>query len=248
MYEINQAVLDTIHNRKSVRDFLEQPVEPEKLQAIYDAILTSPTTENMMMYTVLSIVDPELRLRLSKQPAIKKAPVVLVFCADYRRWNILFQGMSDTGRPPQEGEYQLALIDAVLAAHNGVLAAEGLGLSSVYLGDIMEHYEERAQILGLPAGVVPVLTLCLGYATPAQLSRPAVRRYTQHYIIHENRYRDFTRGELLEMVQERGQYESSEHMEQWLQRFAHRCVDGKGAVERTRSIRAALDAWNHMND
>ena len=248
MYEVNQAVLDAIRSRKSVRDFLDRPVEPEKLQAICDAILAAPTTENMMMYTVISVTDPELRLRLSRQPAMKKAAAVLVFCADYRRWNILFRGMSETGRPPQEGEYQLAVIDAVLAAHSGVLAAEGLGLSSVYLGDIMEHYEDRAQALGLPAGVVPVLTLCLGYAAPEQLSRPAVRRYPQRYLIQENRYRDFDREELLEMVRERGQYEDREQLEQWLRRFARRCVDGKGAVERTRSIRAALEAWEHMGE
>ena len=115
MYEVTQGVLDTIMKRKSVRDFLERDVEPEKKQAIYDAILAAPTTENMMMYTVIAVTDPEVRAKLSRQPAMRKAPMILVFCADYRRWGKIFDGMTESNRKPEEGEYQLALIDATLA-------------------------------------------------------------------------------------------------------------------------------------
>ena len=216
MYEEKLEALQVIMDRKSVRDFIERDVEEEKRKKIYQAILAAPTTENMMMYSVISVNDPETRAKLSKQPAIRKAPMVLVFCADYRRWNIIFEGMTESGRNPQEGEYQLAVVDTVVAAQNAVLAAEALGLSSVYLGDIMEHYEDRAAALGCPVGVVPVVTLCIGYATE----------------------------ELLRMLQERGQYESLEQMQPWLEKFSKLCVEGKGALERVRSIRTALRAMD----
>ena len=193
MYDVHPDTLAVLRDRKSVRDFLKQDVEPEKRQKIYDAILAAPTTENMMMYSVISVSDPEVRAKLSRQPAIQRAPMVLVFCADYRRWAHIFDGMTESGRRPQEGEYQLAVIDTVIAAQNAVIAAEALGLSSVYLGDIMEHYEDRAAALGCPAGVVPVLTLCIGYATEQQLQRAPIRRYRQEYLIHEERYRDLSR-------------------------------------------------------
>ena len=244
MYQENPSAYQMILDRKSVRDFIERDVEEEKRQKIYQAILAAPTTENMMMYTVISVSDPETRNRLSRQPAIRKAPMVLVFCADYRRWNIIFEGMTEGGRRPQEGEYQLAVLDAVIAAQNAVLAAEALGLSSVYLGDIMEHYEDRAEALGCPVGVIPVVTLCLGYATEAQLNRPYTKRFRQEYLIHEERYRDFSREELLEMLRDRGQYESLEQMSPWLEKFSKRCVEGKGAIERTRSIRQAVRAMD----
>ena len=124
MYEENPAAFQMILDRKSVRDFIERDVEEEKRQKIYQAILAAPTTENMMMYSVISVDDPETRSKLSRQPAIRKAPMVLVFCADYRRWNIIFEGMTESGRKPQEGEYQLAVVDTVIAAQNAVLAAE----------------------------------------------------------------------------------------------------------------------------
>lgn len=244
MYQENPSAYQMILDRKSVRDFIERDVEEEKRQKIYQAILAAPTTENMMMYTVISVSDPETRNRLSRQPAIRRAPMVLVFCADYRRWNIIFEGMTESGRRPQEGEYQLAVLDAVIAAQNAVLAAEALGLSSVYLGDIMEHYEDRAEALGCPVGVIPVVTLCLGYATEAQLNRPYTKRFRQEYLIHEERYRDFSREELLEMLRDRGQYESLEQMSPWLEKFSKRCVEGKGAIERTRSIRQAVRAMD----
>ena len=148
--------------------------------------------------------------------------------------------MTESGRRPEEGEYQLALVDAVIAAQNAVIAAEGLGLSSVYLGDIMEHYEDRAEVLGCPPGVVPVLSLCIGYAAEAQLNRAPTRRYQQKYLIYEDRYQDFDRDELLEMLRDRGQYASLEDMVPWLERFSKRIVEGKGSIERTRSIREAI--------
>ena len=247
MYETCRPALELIFKRKSVRDFLPNEVSPEKRQTIYNAILAAPTTENMMMYTVISVTDLEIRKRLSKQPAIRRAPMVLVFCADYRRWAHIFSGMMESSRPPQEGEYQLALIDTVIAAQNAVLAAEALGLSSVYLGDIMEHFEDRAAALGCPVGVVPVLTLCIGYATEQQLERSPTRRYRQEYLIQENVYRDFSRDELLEMLRDRGQYSSMEEMEPWLAKFSKRCVEGTGALERVRSVRAAIDSWGNIS-
>lgn len=246
MYNVTPSVWDTLMRRKSVRDFLEKHVEPEKKQLIYDAILAAPTTENMMMYSVISVNDPEVRAKLSRQPAMRKAPMVLIFCADYRRWNKIFDGMTESNRKPEEGEYQLAVVDTVIAAQNAVIAAEGLGLSSVYLGDIMEHYEDRAEVLGCPPGVVPILTLCIGYATEAQLERAPTRRYQQKYLIHEGQYQDFEREELLEMLRDRGQYETMEDMAPWLERFSKRIVEGKGALERTRSVREAIRSMQRI--
>ncbi|MCC8046838.1 MAG: nitroreductase family protein [Clostridiales bacterium] len=244
--EENRAY-QNLMQRKSARDFLDKEVEPEKKEKIFAALMAAPTTENMMMFSVIEVSDRDIRDKLSRQPAIRKAPLVLVFCADYRRWTRLFDGLSASGRRPQLGEYQLALIDAVLAAQNAVVAAESLGLSSVYLGDIMEHSEDRAAALGLPCGVTPVVTLCIGYATQAQLERQPTRRYEQRYLISENAYQDYSREELESMVQHRLGHESLEQTQEWLRKFAKRCVDGKGALERTRSIESALSSWGEIS-
>lgn len=244
MKELNLSAFSLLVNRKSVRDFTPQCIEPEKRQQIYEAILSAPTTENMMMYSVISVQEPSIREQLSKQSAIRKAPLVLVFCADYRRWSRIFQAIRPGSRMPEEGEYQLALIDAVIAAQNAVIAAEALGLHSVYLGDIMEHYEERADALGLPAGVIPVCTLCIGYGTPQQLARAKVRRYPCSCLIHENQYQDVCFEDFMEALCSRGGYQSQQEMLPWLERFSARCTDGNSALERTRSIRAAVKSFH----
>lgn len=244
---MSNELYDIIVRRKSVRSFLDQPVEPEKRQKIFDAILAAPTTENMLMYSVISVDDMETRLKLSRQPAIKKAAMVLVFCADYRRWAKLFAGLTESNRGPGVGEYQLAIVDAVVAAENAVLAAEALGLSSVYLGDIMEHYEERAQALKLPAGVAPIVTLCIGYPTSEQLERAPVRRFPQEVLIHEEQYHDFSREELVKQVNQRTGQASLEVTEEWLQKYARRCMEGKSANERTKSIQEVLNTWETIH-
>lgn len=60
--------------------------------------------------------------------------------------------------------FLVAAIDAALAAQNAVVAAESLGLSTVYIGALRNDPEQVAQLLGLPQGVMGVFGLCVGYA------------------------------------------------------------------------------------
>ena len=110
----------------------------------------------------------------------------------------------------------------------------------------MEHFEDRADALGLPDGVAPVVSLCIGYATPAQAERAPVRRYPQNMVIHSEKYHDFTCEELLAMVQERSSLPDREAAAAWVQKFARRAVEGKGAAERTRSLEAVLQSWKDI--
>ena len=88
--------------------------------------------------------------RCDNQPFIARAPLVLLFLADYQRWfdYYMLSGVEDLcrrrGEPlrkPQEGDLFLACNDALIAAQTAVVAAESLGIGSCYIGDIMENYE-----------------------------------------------------------------------------------------------------------
>ena len=108
------------------------------------------------------MTDEAKKKRLSEtcdnQPFIAAAPLVLVFCADYKRWYDLFASLElgETLRRPGEGDMMLAMVDAVIAAHASVVAADALGYGSCYIGDIIERCEQQREILGLPAYVMPV--------------------------------------------------------------------------------------------
>ena len=83
-------VIETILNRKSIRAYSDQPVTEEEKQTILQAAMRSPTAGNMMLYSIIDVQEQALKDRLAitcdNQPFIAKAPLVLLFMADYQRW------------------------------------------------------------------------------------------------------------------------------------------------------------------
>ena len=78
-----------------MRAFTDREIGKAERDAIINAALQAPTAGNMTLYSILDIRDQALKARLSEtcdnQPFIAKAPMVLVFCADYNRWYELFK-------------------------------------------------------------------------------------------------------------------------------------------------------------
>lgn len=163
------CVIRQLHKRKSVRAFKDRPVGEKAKKAILEAALQAPTAGNMALYTILDITDSEIKQALSKscdnQPFIATAPMVLIFCADYRRWYDVFCSYEENVRKPDMGDLFLAQADALIAAQNAVVAAQSLGIGSCYIGDITENYEYHRELLNLPKYVVPAAMLCFGYPT-----------------------------------------------------------------------------------
>ena len=87
-------VLQQLHDRKSVRVYEDRPIAPEVKKAILEAAIQAPSAGNMALYTILDITDQSIKDKLAvscdNQPFIATAPMVLVFCADYRRWYDVF--------------------------------------------------------------------------------------------------------------------------------------------------------------
>jgi hypothetical protein len=74
----------------------------------------------------------------------------------------------------------------MLAAENMVIAAETLGLGSVFNGGVRSAPVELAEILKLPENVFPVVLLCIGYPDETPPSRP---RWPLEAVLHENEYK-----------------------------------------------------------
>jgi nitroreductase len=86
--------LDLIHQRRSIRSYQRRPIAQAQIDAIIGTAMRAPTAGNMMLYSIIEIGDQNLKERLAEtcdhQPFIAKAPLVLLFVADYQRWNDLF--------------------------------------------------------------------------------------------------------------------------------------------------------------
>ena len=239
-------VLQQLSDRKSVRVFEERPVEPEVKQAILEAAIQAPTAGNMALYTILDITDPELKAKLSvscdNQPFIATAPVVLVFCADYRRWYDVFCAHVEQVRKPDMGDLFLAQADTLIAAQNAVVAAHSLGLGSCYIGDITEHFEFHRELLNLPKYVVPAAMLVMGYPTQQQKNRPKPPRHRVCDLVHENGY-SMEKSARMEAMLSIQQQKEEEELTDWLRRFCNRKWNSEFSREMSRSCTEMVEDW-----
>lgn len=239
-------VLQQLHDRKSVRVYEDRIIEPGIKQAVLEAAIQAPSAGNMALYTILDITDPEMKQKLSvscdNQPFIATAPLVLIFCADYRRWYDVFCAHVDDVRKPDMGDLFLAEADALIAAQNAVVAAHSLGLGSCYIGDITENYEFHKELLGLPQYVVPAAMLCIGYPTAQQMSRPKPQRYSVSDLVHENGYSMEKSSEMLRMLAQR-EGKEGEELTGWLERFCKRKWNSEFSREMSRSCTEMVQDW-----
>jgi FMN reductase (NADPH) len=238
-------LLSILENRKSVRAYLPDPIAPDTKTAILHAALQAPTAGNMMLYTILDIVRQDLKDVLSvscdNQPFIARAPMVLIFCADYRAWYEAFaQSASDT-RAPMEGDLILAFCDALIAAQNAVIAAEALGVGSCYIGDILENYETHKELLKLPRYVLPAAMLCFDYPTVQQSAREKPERFALADMVCPNEYRPRALSGMLAAAQTRGM--TAAQADAYMDAFRKRKWDSAFSREMSRSVREMIADW-----
>ena len=234
--------------RKSVRQFEKEPIPQEDVEAILNAAVQAPTAGNMTLWTIINVTDPEKKLALSKscdnQPFIATAPLVLVFCADYRRWFEVFKTL-DLGeelRVPAEGDFMLATADTIIAAHATVIAADALGYGSCYIGDIIENCDTQREILGLPEYVKPVCMAVFGKPTQSQIDRKKPPRFALSDVVHENSYKMQDADEMIRMLKER-QGLDDEAFDRWIMAFTKRKWNCDFSREMSRSAAQIIREW-----
>jgi len=161
------AFIDLVRSRRSIRRFLAQPVEDEKISACLEAARLAPSAHNAQPWRFVVVDDPELKDRLclaaftglyrvSRFAA--QAPVIVVALA---RKDIVVHFV---GRRIQSTAYHL--IDLGIAGEHFVLQAEELGLGTCWMGWFSRRAVRR--VLGLPRRFKVVAMIPVGY--PA--SRP----------------------------------------------------------------------------
>ena len=234
--------------RKSVRQFVMEEMPGEDIRTILEAAVQAPTAGNKSLWTAIHVTDPEKKLALSKscdnQPFIATAPLVLVFCADYKRWFDMYKTL-DLGeelRVPGEGDFLLAAADTIIAAHASVVAADALGYGSCYIGDIIENCDIQREILGLPEYVKPVCMAVYGRPTQNQIDRKKPPRFKVEELVHENTYRAIDAQQMVDMLAERQNLEG-EALDRWLLAFCKRKWNCDFSREMTRSAAQMIREW-----
>ena len=79
------------------------------------------------------------------------------------------------------------LTDAVIAAQNVVVAAESLGMGTVYLGSLFNDTAKVVELLNLPEYTYPAIGVALGWPSQEPQLKPRLPKEVIHM---ENGYRE----------------------------------------------------------
>jgi nitroreductase len=175
-----------------VRKFVPGPVTEEQLSVIVAAAQSAATSSNLQAWSVVAVRDPDRKARLAAlangQQFINEASLFLVWVADLGRARRLAER---AGTPLDGADYLettiIGFVDTALAAQNAVIAAESLGLGTVFVGAVRNHPEEIAAELALPPHAVAAFGLAVG--TPDPTENAGIKpRLPQQAVLHSEQY------------------------------------------------------------
>lgn len=180
---------DLVRTRHSVRHYLPQAVETEKLDRLVEALRLAPSACNAQPWHLVLVEDPDLRLAVAQATSTTmsrinrfavEAPVLAVLVVE-ARWTWARIGARLTGR-------DFPWIDLGIAAAHLCLQAADLGLGTCMLGWFDE--QRIRHLLGIPRSRRVGLVVTIGYATDAPVADH--RRKPVAEICSRNRYRPTT--------------------------------------------------------
>ena len=148
-------VLNNIMARRSIRKYLDKPVEHEKLEKVALAGINAPSAMNLQNWAVRIIEDQKLMADVKEMT--RNAPNLICVCV------------------PADGRFDL---DAGLLGENMMLAAQSLGLGTcIQTGPIrFLTTNEKAQAfrdsLDIPADYKLLYVISIGYPDEQPAAKP----------------------------------------------------------------------------
>jgi nitroreductase len=153
---------DLVEERRSIRRYIEKPVEREKILVCLEAARLAPSADNAQPWRFLVLDDVNLRQKFSDEvfsgiysvsKFAKKAPVLIVILA---RLNIIAHKI---GKQIQNIHFHL--LDIGIAGEHIVLQAEELGLGTCWIGWF--NTRKARKVLKIPREYKIVSLLSMGY-------------------------------------------------------------------------------------
>ena len=151
--------LELSKKRYSVRDYLDKPVEDDKLNYILECARLSQSAANFQPWMLYVVRDGLVKEHISKSYPAKwmaGVPVFIVICTEKdKAWVRPYDSKVHTD------------IDGSIITENICLAAADCGLGTCWIG----HFDPRlvSEILKLPENLEPTAILTLGYASSVEV-------------------------------------------------------------------------------
>lgn len=174
-----------LSQRQSVRSFLSQPVEPEKLTRCLEAARLAPSACNAQPWTFVVVTEPVLREQVAESAVggvlplnhfTRQAPVLIVVVRESPNFT------SGLGQVVKNKEF--TVMDVGMATLQLSLQATAEGLGSCILGWFNE--KRVKELLAIPARKRAELIVALGYPSSPGV-RPKLRKPLSE-MVRYNRY------------------------------------------------------------
>jgi nitroreductase len=168
---MSSPILDAIKQRRSIREFTDQTVDPAVLREIVRAGIWAPSGLNNQPWRFVIVTTAPIRARLSEQThyshILLAAPALIAVFLDREA---IYNDLKDAQ-------------SAGACIQNMLLAAEALDLGAVWLGEILKNREEVGRILGLGENLELMAVIALGH--PNRRDQQSRRKSLAEFIIKE---------------------------------------------------------------
>jgi nitroreductase len=171
-------MIELLRKRRSIRKYLQTPVDQQTLDTLIESLLRSPSSRNNKPWQFVVVDDRELLGKLSKSKEsgsafLKDAPLGIVVCADSTQSDVWVE-------------------DCAIAAILVQVTAESMGLGSCWIQIRKRaHNPEQSaedyirELLDLPQAIRVASIISIGY--PDEIKIPVSRNELDyHKITHNN--------------------------------------------------------------
>ncbi len=154
-------MLDTIYDRRSIRKYLDKPVDEKTLNEILKAGMYAPSAVNKQPWHFVVITDKGVMRDVKNlhpyASSLQTAPVAIMVCGDTKL----------------EFAPNFYLTDCAAVTENILLAAKWLGLDTCWMGIYPweKTMKDFSDYFKLPENIKPYSLIAVGYGAEAK-SRP----------------------------------------------------------------------------
>ncbi len=190
-----------VRKRRMVRNFTEQPVEPETIDRILDLARRAPSAGFTQGQSFVVITDSERRKVVANfcaeeeyveggfDPFISRAPVQILVCTNESAYHERYQEPDKREDDGTEIEWDIPYwhVDAGCAAMVILLAAVAEGLGAGYAG-VIDHAGLH-DYLGIPDSIAVIGVIPVGHPAPDVRSGSLARgRRLVSEVVHRERW------------------------------------------------------------
>lgn len=165
--------------RRSIREFTNRAIEPEKIELLKEAVLRSPTSRNKRPWEFVFVDDSEVLEQLARSKPhgaafLENAPLAIVVCADGEKSDVWTEDCS------------IASILVQMVAQSIGLGSCWIQIRSRMFGGQTTSEEHVRTLLRMPRNIRVESIIALG--RPAEKKEPISHDDLDYSKIHENSF------------------------------------------------------------